>query len=47
MRRGMGLDFSWRRSADEYDRIYAEARDKVLRDGPPTLQTVRAAVEVR
>jgi starch synthase len=40
---GMGQDFSWRRSAEGYDRLYAEARERV-RDGRiTTLETLKAA----
>jgi starch synthase len=41
-RNGMHHDFSWRASADGYDALYAEARARVARDGPPTLEGVRA-----
>ncbi len=42
MRRGMGIDFSWRASADGYDRLYADARERVSEGRAPTLETVRA-----
>ena len=40
---GMGRDFSWRVSADGYDRLYAEARTRVAAGRIPTLESVRAA----
>jgi starch synthase len=42
MHRGMSRDFSWRVSAEAYDRLYADARAKLKRDGPITLESVRA-----
>jgi starch synthase len=39
---GMRGDFSWRRSADGYDRLYAEARERVAAGRVINLQTVRA-----
>jgi starch synthase len=41
---GMREDFSWQKSADAYDALYAEARERVRRLGPPTLDSVRAAI---
>ena len=38
---GMARDFSWRARADEYDRLYAEARERVRTRGPLTLEDVR------
>jgi hypothetical protein len=35
-------DFSWRRSADGYGRLYADAREKVAGGRVINLQTVRA-----
>jgi len=40
-RNGMAHDFSWRASADGYDRLYLEALDRVARGRVPTLDTVR------
>jgi starch synthase len=40
-RNGMAHDFSWRASADGYDRLYAEALERVAHGRVPTLQTVR------
>ena len=45
-RRAMTRDFSWRRPADEYDAIYAAAREKVRAAGAPTLVSVRDLLEV-
>ncbi len=42
MRRGMSRDFSWRASAEGYDRLYADALDRVRAGRVPTLETVRA-----
>ena len=39
---GMACDFSWRRSADGYDRLYAEALERVGAGEVPTLESVRA-----
>lgn len=41
MKNGMARDFSWRASADEYDRLYEVARERVGRSGAPTLAQVR------
>lgn len=38
---GMGLDFSWRVSADGYDRLYDEAIERVAHGRVPTLESVR------
>ncbi|HTR97547.1 MAG TPA: glycogen/starch synthase [Candidatus Acidoferrales bacterium] len=40
-RNGMAHDFSWRVSADGYDRLYEEALERVARGRVPTLETVR------
>ncbi len=42
MKRGMGRDFSWRASADGYDQLYADARERVRGGQVPTLDAVRA-----
>jgi starch synthase len=42
MKRGMGRDFSWRASADGYDQLYADARERVRGGRVPTLDSVRA-----
>ncbi len=42
MRRGMSRDFSWRASADGYDRLYADALGRVSEGRVPTLEMVRA-----
>jgi starch synthase len=39
---GMAVDHSWRKSADGYDALYAEALDRVRRGVVPTLESVRA-----
>jgi len=44
MRRGMERDFSWRVSADGYDRLYADALERVRSGRVPTLDSVRAKV---
>jgi len=41
---GMASDFSWRRSADGYDRLYEEARQRVGAGIVPTLKSVRAGM---
>ena len=38
---GMSRDFSWRASADAYDRLYTEVRERVRTKGMPTLEDVR------
>ena len=43
-RNGMGRDFSWRVSADGYERLYADARARVAAGRVPTLESVRAAI---
>jgi starch synthase len=45
-RNGMARDFSWRVSADGYDRVYTEALDRVRAGRVPTLETVRMAMGV-
>jgi starch synthase len=40
-RNGMARDFSWRTSADEYDRIYELALRRLEEHGAPTLESVR------
>ena len=44
MRRGMRKDFSWRASADGYDRFYADALERVRTGPTPTLESVRARI---
>ncbi len=39
---GMALDHSWRRSAEGYERLYAEALERVRAGSIPTLESVRA-----
>jgi starch synthase len=43
---GMSRDFSWRASADGYDRLYRDVRERLAREGPPTLESVRALVGI-
>jgi starch synthase len=45
-RNGMAVDFSWAASADLYDRLYRETRARVAAVGPPTLDSVRALVDI-
>ena len=40
-RNGMSSDFSWRVAADNYDRLYAEALERVAQGRVPTMATVR------
>ena len=42
---GMAMDFSWRVSAARYERLYHDTRARLVADGPPTLQTVRARID--
>ena len=44
-RNGMDRDFSWRRCAEGYDRIYALARERVASGQMRTLETFRGKVE--
>jgi starch synthase len=44
---GMKCDFSWRRSADRYELLYAEARRRVESGRAMTLPAVRAMLEGR
>jgi starch synthase len=41
---GMSRDFSWRVSADGYDRLYADAISRVASGRVPTLESLRAGV---
>jgi starch synthase len=43
---GMARDFSWRRAADGYDRLYAEAIAKLEGGRVPTLESVRASLAI-
>jgi starch synthase len=43
-RNGMAKDFSWRKCADGYDALYAEARERVAVARPLTLETVRQRI---
>ena len=43
-RNGMARDFSWRRSAEGYDALYAEARERVKAGRVMTLETARTRV---
>jgi len=44
---GMRCDFSWRRSAEHYDVLYDEARERVASGRTLTLAAVKAMLEVR
>src|SRR5258708_29139343 len=39
-RNGMATDFSWKSSAASYEQLYRETRERVARDGAPTLESV-------
>jgi starch synthase len=43
-RNGMSRDFSWRASADGYDRLYAEARERVATGRVLTLEAARSPI---
>jgi starch synthase len=43
---GMARDFSWRTSADGYDRLYEEALERVRAGKVPTLESVKATLKV-
>jgi starch synthase len=45
-RNGMSRDFSWRASADGYDRLYTEALERVRAGRVPTLESVKATLKV-
>ena len=45
-RNGMARDFTWRASADGYDRLYADALDRVRAGKVPTLASVQAALRM-
>jgi starch synthase len=45
-RNGMVRDFSWRASADGYDRLYQEALDRVRAGRAPTLESVLTTLAV-
>jgi hypothetical protein len=42
----MARDFSWRASADGYDRLYEEALARVRAGKVPTLESVKAMLKV-
>jgi starch synthase len=44
LRNGMRRDFSWRASADGYDRLYEEARERVRSGRVMTLETARSPI---
>ncbi len=44
---GMRCDFSWRKSAERYDLLYTEARERVAGGRMLTLPVVKAMLEVR
>ena len=41
-RNGMSRDFSWRASADGYDRLYADARERIAAGRNPVIDAARA-----
>ena len=41
-RAGMSRAFSWRKSAEAYDRLYGEAHERVQTKGARTMEAVRA-----
>jgi starch synthase len=45
-RNGMACDFSWRASADGYDRLYADALERVRAGCVPTFESVKQALKV-
>jgi len=44
-RNGMAMDFSWASSAARYERLYRETLERVAREGPPTLESVRRRMD--
>jgi starch synthase len=45
-RNGMSQDFSWRKSAEAYDLMYREARERVAAGKAVTLDTVRSMISI-
>jgi starch synthase len=45
-RNGMACDFSWRASADGYDRLYEQALERVRAGKVPTLESVKTTLKV-
>jgi len=45
-RNGMAQDFSWRASAERYERLYRAALARLAESGPPTLESVRALLDI-
>ena len=43
-RNGMSRDFSWRKSADRYDELYEEARERVASGRAITLEAARSMI---
>ena len=45
-RNGMAQDFSWRASAEKYERLYRATRARIAERGAPTLESVRALLDI-
>jgi starch synthase len=45
-RNGMAQDFSWRASAERYERLYRATQARIHETGPPTLESVRALLDI-
>jgi glycogen synthase len=45
-RNGMAQDFSWRASAEKYERLYRATRARIAELGAPTLESVRALLDI-
>jgi starch synthase len=45
-RNGMAQDFSWRASAERYERLYRATLARVAESGPPSMESVRALLDI-
>jgi starch synthase len=45
-RNGMAQDFSWRASGERYERLYRATLARVTESGPPTMDSVRALLDI-